>query len=160
MESTKNDLPIYSFTVHEDDRATLVCPACEFERKVDTSKLKDPNATVRIKCRCGEVFGAQFEFEKTGRKKVRLHGDYVNLRSEEEGEVLIDALSMSGMGFATLGSNNIKVHDTLLVTFYLDNDEQTRIRKKVLVSAAEDQFISCKFANDERDPDLGFYLMM
>ena len=145
--------------VNDDNRATIICPKCAFTKEIDMTNFKNTQKRVKGKCRCGEVFGFTIEFRKNYRKKVKLSGTYHNNEKGKKGEIIVEDLSMSGIRFVNIGSDQISIDDTVEVTFTLDNSVRTEINKLVKVIWVKDKMVGAKFRGPKSfNSELGFYL--
>lgn len=158
-------------TVYVDDTnyATIVCPGCGCTTKIDTTKYRNTQKKLKAKCKCGEVFRFTIEFRKHYRKKVKLPGEYnkkvklpgeyIILGKRDQGEIIVEDLSMSGIRFVTMRPHQITADDTLEVIFKLNNPMRTEIRKSVKVIWIKDRIVGAQFSDPNlKDKDLGFYL--
>lgn len=94
------------------------------------------------------------------RKNVRLAGYYEHPSTKTSGEMLVESLSLSGVGFTTLATHNLTRNSTLRLSFYLDDSRRTHINRLVRIQYTRDRYIGCQFADQKNyDGDLGFYLM-
>jgi hypothetical protein len=160
MEIFKDEIPVYTFYVDEDENATLLCPVCRFEKTLDVKSFRGSKNSLRVKCKCGAVFKGLFEYRKTYRKRVKLEGRYAVLTREEHGPILVEDLSLGGVNFVAPEQHGVKVGELLELVFTLDNPWATRITKQVETTSVEERRIGAKFCKAyERDPDLGLYLM-
>jgi len=145
--------------VNDDNQATIICPKCAFTKEIDMTNFKNTQKRVKGKCRCGEVFGFTIEFRKNYRKKVRLSGTYHNNGKGKKGEIIVEDLSMNGIRFVNIGSDQISIDDKLEVKFKLDNQMRSEINKLVKVIWVKDKMIGAKFSSPKSfNSELGFYL--
>lgn len=160
MEIFKDDVPVYTFYVDENEKAALHCPTCRFEKIVEASAFRGVKTSLRVKCKCGAVFKGLFEYRRTYRKRVKLEGRYVILTRQQQGSMTVEDLSLGGVAFCAPEDHPIKPGDVLEIIFTLDNAWSTRITKQVEVLSVDGVHIGAKFCKVlERDPDLGLYLM-
>jgi hypothetical protein len=99
------------------------------------------------------------EFREHYRKKVRLPGEYFVQGKDEEGEIIIEDISTSGIRFASLKPHNIFRDDIVELKFTLDNPARTEIQELVKIIWIIDRTVGAQF-NDPKslEKDLGFYL--
>ena len=57
----------------------------------------------------------------------------------------IDSISMTGVGFTTLNSNDLKKDDKLMVKISLDGREKSKIEKMAVVKWVQGRDIGCSF---------------
>jgi hypothetical protein len=147
------------FWIDHNNQVTIVCPKCEFETILDAGEFKRGERKQKTECKCGEIFQFLIEYRKQYRMDVSLPGIYNIQEKEQEGEIIIRDLSLSGIRFESLIPHQISPDDTLEVIFELDNPARKEIRKMVKVVWVDDLIVGAQF--NERDlyeKDLAFYL--
>jgi len=160
MDIYNDNTPVYTFYVDEHEQAALLCPKCHFEKIIDATPYREAKTSLRVKCKCGEVFKGLLEYRRTYRKKVKLDGRYVTLTRHEGGQMTVLDLSLGGLSFEAPGGHSLQPGEVLEVRFTLDNSWSTLITKQVEVLSVQGSHIGAKFCKIfERDPDLGLYLM-
>jgi hypothetical protein len=139
--------------------ATIICPKCRLEKKIDVKNFKATHKRLKAKCRCGEIFRFALEFRKDHRKKVRLHGKYSVQGKEEKGEIIIEDISESGIRFASIEPHFISRNDTVELKFTLDNPERSEVQKLVKIVWIIDRNVGAQFIGPKSlEKDLRFYL--
>jgi hypothetical protein len=147
------------FYADHTNQATVICPECGLERKIDVTKFKDTHKRLKARCRCGEVFRFTLEYRRHYRKKVSLAGEYVVQGKDERGEVIIEDISASGIRFASLKPHFISRNDIVDLKFTLDNPMKTQIQELVKIIWIIDRNIGAEFMNPKSlENNLGFYL--
>ena len=145
--------------VDENNRATVICPKCGFEKNVDAMNFKNTTNIVKGKCKCGESFQFAIEFRKTVRRHVNLPGEYIVQGKGQKGEIIIRELSLAGIRFESLRPHQILKDDTLEVKFKLDNPLRKEICKVIKVIWVKDRMVGAQFSEKKLyGKDLGFYL--
>lgn len=147
--------------VYVDDTniASIICPKCTLEKKIDVTNFKDTHKKIKAKCRCGEVFRFALEFRRHYRKKVRLPGEYVVQGTDERGEIIIEDISVSGVRFASLKPHYISRNDTVELKFVLDDVKKTEIRNLAKIRWIIDQNVGAEYLDPKSiEKDLEFYL--
>jgi hypothetical protein len=149
------------YTIYTDDtnQVSIICPKCNVEQNINTTKIKGTQKRLEGECKCGEPYQYAIEFRKRYRESVRLDGEYFIYGVNEKGEIIIRDLSMTGIRFECLNPHHISKDEVLRVKFKLDNSMRTEIRKHVKVIWVKDRnigahFIEKKFHKD----DLEIYL--
>jgi hypothetical protein len=138
---------------------TLSCPQCGASKTIDTSKKDYAFKSFKAKCKCGARIRGQFEFRQYFRKKVNLPGAYRHRETGVQGKILIDNLSLMGVGFTCLRKHNFQEGDHLDLTFTLDNERKSKVTLWVVVGNIRDRFVGAKRQDPSvSQPDLGFYL--
>jgi len=147
--------------VKPDNTINIKCPFCNLERRVSVDKFKDTKKINKIKCACTKIFNVAFEFRRTYRKDTNLQGSYTNKSIEgDKGEIVIDNLSMGGVGFTVVHAHNIAIGNDLLVVFKLDDQDENLVSREVKVRKIQGSYIGAEFINVRTyDKYLGFYLM-
>jgi len=145
--------------VGDNNQESIICPKCRFETNIDTTKYNNTQRKLKAKCKCGEIFRLTIEFRKQYRKNVRLSGEYSIKGKKEKGEIIIKDLSLSGIKFESIRSNQISTDDILEVRFRLNNESKKEIRKEVKVIWVENRIVGAQFRERKLyQKDLGFYL--
>jgi hypothetical protein len=145
--------------VNNDGKATLKCPSCGIQKRIDTTKHVFSRKPFKATCKCGTKFRGRFEFRKYYRKQVRLSGHYIHKITKSKNNILVKNLSLMGVGFTCLGRPDLKVGDNLEITFWLDNPKSSKIQLWVEVKVVSDHYIGTQRRDIQiAQPDLGFYL--
>ncbi len=154
------DMVEKSFYVGEHGWVTIVCPHCGKAKDLEVCKLPPEKRKLRVRCKCAKIFVANIEYRKKFRKLVQLPGEYVNLDTEDWGKIVVEDISMGGIGFSTVKRHDIKGGDLLELTFTLDTSPPRTVSKKVRVLRVDKLRIGSQYVmRMERDPDIGLYLM-
>lgn len=98
---------------------------------------------------------------KTGfRKSVSLSGDYRHGAGKAYGYIKVVDLSMQWVGFETMLSNSFQPNDMVDLSFSLDDQRRTQIKRRVMVRRVDGRYVEGEFYNPPPyDRHLGFYLM-
>jgi len=152
-----------TFYANKDNEVAIHCPKCKFIKTFDASRLNVTGKSLKVRCKCGEVFKCIVELRKIYRKAVKLAGKYVNLKTGMTDDILVQDLSYEGIGFSVFVGqmfHNLQKGDELEVSFKLDDAKKSEIRKRVKVRVVKDSFIGAEFSDIQWfDKDLGFYLL-
>ena len=147
--------------------ATFICPACRRTKTVDVTKNKTlaRAVKVRVKCPCGHVYSVQLERRRHYRKETDLPGAFFRLKSGKKighGSMVVKDISRSGLRCKLNSRINLKVGDTILVEFHLDDRQRSHIKKEAVVRIITNNEIGVEFSSmdpsDISDKRLGFYL--
>ncbi len=150
-----------------EGQATFVCPECARSRTVAMTRNKKlaRAARVRVKCPCGHHYPVTLERRRFFRKPVYLSGSYfhtVNGRHVDRGEMAVLDLSRTGVRIRLNETRPLRVGDTLLVEFHLDDRQHSLIRKESIVRRIEGIDLGTEFAapevTDANTRAIGFYL--
>lgn len=94
------------------------------------------------------------------RKDVQLAGRFDNPETGASGDILVENVSLNGVGFTTLLTPDLAKNDLIRVWFRLDDARNTEVARAVRVRYLKDRYIGGQFADQKSyDGDLGFYLM-
>jgi hypothetical protein len=147
---------------------TLSCEQCGRRKALQAAIVKDLPQPLKVRCPCGATFEVNIIIRQLYRKKTRLLGTYVRHYPQtnkilEQGQMIVEDLSRTGLGFSTMNKHTIEVDDVLVVAFTLDDARKTDIRKAVRIRRIDDRLIGAEFldhdAYTETNRILGFYLM-
>jgi PilZ domain len=151
-----------------NESVTFVCKQCRHSIVLKATAAKDLPQPLTIQCPCGATFELNIGIRGFYRKKTCLPGKYVKYNTQtghilEQGRMLVEDISRTGLGLRTLCRHTILVNDVLSLTFTLDDKQKTYIQKSVRVRRIDDRFIGAEFvdhdAYTETNRILGFYLM-
>ncbi len=145
--------------VNQDGLAVLRCPECRNSKTIDTNNKNYDFKPFKAHCKCGASFRGQFEFRCHYRKEVRLAGTYKHQETGMVGDILIENISLSGVGFFCFEKHSLQEGDKLDLTFNLDNPMKSEIMLRVEVLNIKDKFVGAKRCDiQSMQPELGFYL--
>ncbi len=121
------------------------------------------NEPIKIKCQCGAIIRATFEFRRTYRKPTFLQGLLQRHVTDVVGQAAqIRDISQGGIKLTTRWWRNIHQNDILSLTFVLDDPQRSKIQKRVIVKYMDKQVIGAEFCPEYElsyQKELGFYLM-
>ena len=151
----------HTFYASTDDTVKITCPKCNISKSFNVNEYKASNRGIKARCTCGNIFRCVIEFRKYYRKTVNFTGEYRNAKTGDSGQMVVESLSLSGIDFINLASQNLIMKNDLLdVSFHLDDSNKTFIQRKAKVSASDKNMINAIFIKFQPyDKDLGFYLM-
>lgn len=145
--------------VPNDGLAAITCPNCGITRKVPVGDYCGKRHSIKVRCRCKEIFTIVLEFRQFHRKSTKLSGFYEIFSDRSGGRAIIKDLSRNGMGFLVSGVHNVRVGQKILVNFALDDKNNTPLRKTAVVRSVDQNRIGCEFKKDQAfEKALGFYL--
>ena len=103
----------------------------------------------------------QPERKKIYRKKVRLDGVFEDHSAKSYGNILVEELALTEIGFrVTTGPLNVKPGDFLEISFRLDDTLHSLIERRVVVRSVQGEQVDAEFYNPPPyAKDLGFYLL-
>ncbi len=147
--------------VTPDNQSTICCPACGNIRTKDVTLLRDigGSSTFRCRCRCGNVFKCRLDYRQFYRKPVRIAGEYIQVKSGKRGEILIEDLSLGGVGFSNFTPHRLHNEDVLELRFRLRGAQQKNLRMRCTVRNIRDGFVGAQFnPSESTEQDLRYYL--
>ena len=87
-------------------------------------------------------------------------GRFDNPETGASGDMLVENVSLNGVGFTTLLTPALAKNDLIRIWFRLDDTRNTEVARAVRVRYLKDRYIGAQFADQKSyDGDLGFYLM-
>ena len=150
---------ILTFYPDAENQIEIKCPECAAKKKLNAIAYKGKFKIYNIKCPCGFNFKCSFEFRRSYRMNVKLAGEYTILNNSKSGEMLIEDLSLSGVGFVNMSVHLLCVGQQLEVKFRLDDAQRTLVRKKVKITSSNGTDIGAEFVEKAGfEKALGFYL--
>lgn len=155
------DTKVVRCFVREDNTTTIICPACNEAKTISVAAYKHKKHSIKVRCRCKEIFTIQLDFRTVYRKPTNLPGKYTNLSSadNESFDIVVTNVSKGGMGFIAPFPQYIKIGQKLSVEFQLNDKQRTILTKTVIVKNVKKEHIGCEFdANQAFEKALGFFL--
>jgi hypothetical protein len=152
--------------VKANSQATVMCD-CGKIKTMDMSKFDKRITEVKVKCNCGAIFTAIFDYRQRYRKHVKCYGN-INIQNKQTYHIQISDISMSGIKFEIIGNENmlskdesfdIKVGDYANVIFRLDDIHKSKLDRMVVIRRIMDNHIGAEFCDNIVDNKLGFYLL-
>ena len=141
-------------------RATAKCTNCDRKITLALGQYKDKAGKFKVKCKCGVQFKATFGFPNAFVKDVKLQGTYENNRNGVSGDMVVEKLSMDGVGFRTYDDGNFRAGDKVTLEFQLDNATESNVKQEVRVLSVHENTVGSKYVETgKRNATIGFYLM-
>lgn len=152
----------------KNNTVKLICPKCN---AIKTEKVTEYINTVEAvklehKCRCGFSHRVLLERRQRHRKTVNLSGQYHGSPSTNRltrGPMIVKDISRVGLSFQINEDKkpDFVVGDKLLLTFHLDDNQKTLIRKEVVVKNIRGSCVGVAFSSvDLYDKALGLYMFI
>ncbi len=158
----KNEKPINTAFVKDDNQTTIVCPECSSAKVISVKQFRGHRHKLKIKCGCGHIFKIQLEFRLHRRKDTSLPGTFkANTESttRDSGIITVVNLSLSGACFEIRGKNDVEIGQKGRIQFTLDDNKNSVFFKNVTIRSIHNNRIGCEFVEDRAyEPALGFYL--
>ena len=163
QQSAARQTPYFTLTqgvvtaVQEDVTPVLgICDSCRYEPE-GFRKFRDVGTNLF------QMFSEErqaLERRQYYRKDVQLAGRFENTETGESGDLLIENLSLNGLGFTTLLNHRLTKNEIVKVVFRLDDSRRSEITRLVRVRYINERYVGCQFTDQKSyDGDLGFYLM-
>jgi hypothetical protein len=129
----------YSLTyVRQNNTAALTCPYCGQWKLISADPFRGSKNKLRIKCTCKKIFKVFLEFRRKVRKKTHLRATYLNHSQKgTKTDIVILDVSVIGLTFTSLYTPSLKVDDELRIEFTLDDKQQSKIMRDVVVGGQE-----------------------
>lgn len=171
--------------ISSDNTATLTCPHCEKTKVIDTTKYKKREGPIKIQftfkcrhcycknehavgcdgtdCRKGHKMVALLERRRYYRKKVDLPGKVIDGR-RNIAQIKVRDISKKGLLLQIVTPKTFEVGERLIVSFELDDPQQTRIEKEIVIrKMIPPNLLGVEFTSPESlisssDKAIGFYL--
>ncbi len=119
--------------MNEKNMATFICPKCNKVKAANVSKYKDIETAVKIKCSCpcGHSYSVILERRKHNRKQLNLIGNYVSLKDNNRGTMIVVDLSRTGLGIELSVEQKLDIGEKLFLEFRLDDKQNSKIEREV-----------------------------
>ena len=154
--------------IAQDNTTKLICPQCGASKTENVSAYLNANKAVELthKCRCGFLHTVLLERRQRLRKTVKLSGEYEGPLATDRlttGPMIVKDISRAGLNFQINAEEkpDVVVGDRLLLTFHLDDNQKTLIRKEVSVRNIRGSHVGAEFRSvDLYDRALGRYMFI
>ena len=141
--------------------ATFVCPKCGDLRRESVGHHRDQAHTLKIKCKCMNIYEVELEFRQAFRKETTLNGKYFRTAHPGDcGRMIVTNLSLGGCRFEMVKESALEVGDEIRVELAFDVHVSSTIKKKAVILHVKGRRVGCKFCDPAGsfDPDIAFYL--
>lgn len=148
--------------VQQNGMALTTCPACNAVQTIRSDVCTTRGHSVGMRCSCGTGYTVVVESRKAYRRTTNLSGAYTARSSKnEEVQVLIQNMSMTGLAFTTKKNHTLRKGDELALRLTLDDETCTEIQAHVTIKHISGDFVGCsiKDISVEDDEALANYLM-
>ena len=152
---------VKTFYVDKDGMVTFICPKCNESRRESAAQYMNQTETIRVECKCSNIYEVRLEFRKAYRKETSLDGLYFRTNeSGEWGKMIVKDLSLGGCRFETVKTHLLEKGEVIRIEFVLDDARGATIKKNAVVFDVEGRSVGCKFSQPPGhiDSELGFYL--
>ena len=147
--------------VDKHGMAILACPKCGDLRKESVEQYKGQASSLKIKCRCMNVYEVQFEFRQTFRKETTLNGKYFRTSDPGDcGRMIVRNLSLGGCRFEMTRECALAVGEEIRLELALDEHGGSATKEKAVVVHVKGRLVRCRFCDSPSgiDSDIAFYL--
>lgn len=161
LKNQQHGMKIQKSFVKTNDTASIRCPDCALVKNIPVGKFRNNRHTLKTRCSCGTTFLVALDFRRHYRKPTKIVGLYTLIGGPYSGggQMQVNNISRSGVGFSVSGMHNISAGQKALLNFRIDDKKQTELTKKVLIKNIRDNTVGCEFINQNQvGKDLGFYL--
>ncbi len=144
--------------VGADGKVSYTCAECGRTKEIDVSKYLNLNKEIRFKskCPCGDQKRLLVERRDSFRKNTQLSGLYLYEKNTDEmagnansamikKPIEVVNLSSSGLRFRIMEKHRLKVGDTGIAEFVLNNKHRTLISQKVEIKNIKDDEVGARF---------------
>jgi hypothetical protein len=147
--------------VDKNGMVTFICPKCSKSRRESVEHYKDKTGSIKIECKCTNVYETRLDFRQSRRIETSIGGIY--LRTSHPGdrrEMILRNLSYWGCKFETMEACTLVPGEEIRVEFVLDNSRRSMIKKEAVVIHVKGYRVGCKFSVPQGiiDSELSFYL--
>src|SRR5262249_21130109 len=130
--------PPPSLFVNAPDPVPRPGAPCHGRKPLPAPAVKDLPQPLTVRCPCGALFGVTVIIRSCYRKHTQLPGTYTQRDAQTgqvhaHGQMVVEDLSRTGLGFRPRGPHAIRVHEVLLVAFRLDDPQQSLIQTAVRI---------------------------
>jgi hypothetical protein len=158
---------MHKLYVDNENKATLVCPACERSRTIDATSYVALSRVVRmrIKCPCGQQTIAELERRRHFRKPVHFTGTYAKMagrRVDAADPMAVVDLSRTGVRLRVRRRRRLQIGDRLMLQFQLDDLKRSTVCREGVVRRIDGADLGAEFmpgaTADANSKAIGFYL--
>jgi len=134
----------------------------ELDRKLDEALEVLRNISPQLNWNREKLIGVAIDrglqqlFRQHNRKNASLYGIYLKTTADEatDNEMVVENLSVGGIGFRTRGPHFVRESELLHVAFILGDTNRTVVARRVLVRHVRDCYVGAEFC--ESDDYSGF----
>jgi hypothetical protein len=145
--------------VTKSGSATFLCPECGKAKHMDVSKFSNITKEVKLKCTCSckHVFSVILERRQHVRKNVNLKGQLTFGKKCEP----VDVIDISRLGLKIRAAKplDLNIQDKVVLAFVLDDINQSRVSKSLIVKTIHKNEVGLKFVSDEHYDKFGNYIL-
>jgi hypothetical protein len=165
---TQPDIKLYDHKIqvilNDRKEGLFVCPACNNGVTKDLSHVACAQRVIQISCRCkcGHVYKVSVERRSIIREAVNFSGTCQYHTTMGELKIVlikIHDISMSGIQFTVNTLPDLKVDDSIIVSFNLDDWDRSKVCETGIIRWIQENKVGLEFDSVERFGKLGLYLL-
>lgn len=129
----------------------------ELDRKLDEALEVLRNISPQLNWNREKLIGVAIDrglqqlFRQHNRKNASLYGIYLKTTADEatDNEMVVENLSVGGIGFRTRGPHFVRESELLHVAFILGDTNRTVVARRVLVRHVRDCYVGAEFCESD-----------
>jgi len=148
--------------LNSNHKGVVICPRCSLEKTIDMASYQGyfGGKSLNIRCkRCKASFHVEFDYRQHLRIKVNIPGILLLKDLNEKQDIIVNSLSVSGVGFTIIDVSKINTDDNIDIQFYLGDNERSFIDEKITMRRINGDFIGAEYCDDAYRHELDFYVM-
>ena len=145
--------------ITKSGKANISCPECGKTQQMDVSQFGKVEKKVKLKCKCSckNVFPVVLERRMQSRKPVDFPGNL--LIGSKNYPINIVDISKNGLKIRTKGILDLQIEDKVTIEFVLDDPDESKISKQVIVRKINEIKIGVEFVSKDHYDKFGPYLL-
>jgi hypothetical protein len=148
--------------LNSSQEGVVICPRCSLEKTINMAHYQGyfGGKSLNIRCKkCKASFYVEFDYRKHTRIKVNIPGKLPLNVLKTEQNIIVNSLSVSGIGFTIIDMPNINIDDVLDIQFYLGDNDRSFINEKITVRRIDGNFVGAEYCDDTYRHELDFYVI-
>jgi hypothetical protein len=146
----------------KERKGCAICEKCGRVQRIQVAETAREQ-TIKIECKCRHTFSVRIDQRQHYRKDVSLPGIFERVcpQNAEKGNVIVQDISQTGVGFLTYTKQKVNINDVLKLKFTLDDPHRSTIHVRGTVKIVKDRYVGVELdrPNEHTQKALGFYLM-
>jgi hypothetical protein len=145
---TETPVPVQKAFLNHKSEEVVICPDCGVSKVIkNMTYYKHPEHQIRIICMCGCAFDIEFDPRRAYRKKVCIPGICIDTKSGKSWNIIIQDISLTGIGFKTKQSPPIGGEQQIEIQFILNHESLEEISKMAITKRIKSNFIGAEFCD-------------
>jgi len=148
--------------LNSNQEGVVICPRCSLEKTINMAHYQGyfGGKSLNIRCkRCKASFHAELDYRQHPRIKVNIPGKLLVNDLSTEKDVIVNSLSVSGIGFIIIDMQKINIEDIFVIQFQLGDKDRSFINEKITVRRINEDFVGAEYCDDAYRHELDFYVM-